>query len=297
MLSSFASARRPRGSSWPASRGGSRLEIEVTLRAGRREEGSPERRDPARSRAAPLRGLDARVHARPAGRRQGRPGRPAGVLRPCSGAAVSGPCGAAGGVRRGRGANGTPRSGGSRSAPRRETPSRRGPSESPISARRSSMLAGRRSTLLAPPFAERAGELGLPGGDAALRGRAADGRSARGAPRRRPRPRHDGPRAAPGRRRDSRRRPRPAPLRLAGRAAPRRALADPRRGRAPGRTGPRAAAAPARRRPLRARRGQAAQRSPSGSAGPGQTLITATAASALPAEPAQLVEVTPGAAR
>jgi DNA replication and repair protein RecF len=32
-------------------------------------------------------------------------------------------------------------------------------------------------------------------------------------------------------------------------------------------------------------------------AGPGQTLITATAASALPAEPAQLVEVTPGAAR
>jgi DNA replication and repair protein RecF len=31
--------------------------------------------------------------------------------------------------------------------------------------------------------------------------------------------------------------------------------------------------------------------------GPGQTLITATAASALPAEPAQLVEVTPGAAR
>jgi DNA replication and repair protein RecF len=32
-------------------------------------------------------------------------------------------------------------------------------------------------------------------------------------------------------------------------------------------------------------------------AGPGQTLITATAASALPVEPAQLVEVTPGAAR
>jgi DNA replication and repair protein RecF len=32
-------------------------------------------------------------------------------------------------------------------------------------------------------------------------------------------------------------------------------------------------------------------------AGTGQTLITATAASALPAEPAQLVEVTPGAAR
>jgi DNA replication and repair protein RecF len=32
-------------------------------------------------------------------------------------------------------------------------------------------------------------------------------------------------------------------------------------------------------------------------AGPGQTLITATAASALPAAPAQLVEVTPGAAR
>ncbi len=31
--------------------------------------------------------------------------------------------------------------------------------------------------------------------------------------------------------------------------------------------------------------------------GPGQTLITATAAAALPAEPAQLVEVTPGAAR
>ena len=32
-------------------------------------------------------------------------------------------------------------------------------------------------------------------------------------------------------------------------------------------------------------------------AGPGQTLITATAASALPAEPAQLVEVTPGVAK
>ena len=32
-------------------------------------------------------------------------------------------------------------------------------------------------------------------------------------------------------------------------------------------------------------------------AGPGQTLITATAASALPVEPSQLVEVTPGAAR
>ena len=78
------------------------LEIELDAPARGREEGEAERRVAAGRRAASRRGVDARLHARPAGRGQRWPGRAPRVLRPGARAAVSGSRLAAGGVRRGR---------------------------------------------------------------------------------------------------------------------------------------------------------------------------------------------------
>ena len=177
------------------------LEIEITLRPGRCDEGSRERRNPSRRRTAPLRGLDARVHARPSRRGQGRAGGPAGVLRPCSGAPLPGPGRRAGRIRRGRGATECRAARVAIGASSRDAVS---PWTERVADLGSALVEARREAiaLLAPLFAERALQARPPRrGRPPLRRRPADGRSARGSPRRRSRPRNDRPRAPPGRHR------------------------------------------------------------------------------------------------
>ena len=129
-----------------------------------------------------------------------------------------------------------------------------------------------------------------------VRRRAADARGPRGRARSRSRPRSDLARSAPRRRRPLSRRPRSPQLRLAGRAAARPARTTPRRGRDD-------------RRPHAAFRRSSCSTtccpssipSVGGSslracAAAGQALVTATDAAMLPADPDQLLEVTPGAA-
>ena len=161
------------------------------------------------------------------------------------------------------------------------------------------LVASRLETLdlLGPPFAERAGELGLE--DAALR--------------------YDGaaPTVADLEQRLDRdldrgvtslgphlddvvllvRLARAAQLRLPGRATARRARAAARRGGADRRPPGRAAAPPARRRAVGARSRRAGESSPHASRRRGQALVTATDAAMLPAEPDQLLVVEPGDVR
>ena len=260
------------------------------------EEGSTERRNPARGRAAPLRGLDARLHARPPRRRQGRAGCPARVLRPCSGAALSRPCGRAGRVRRGRGAT--------------ERRAAAGCDRRLVARRRLAVdRAGRR--------AGRGARGGSPGGDRAPRALCSPSAPTSSASL------AVSCATTPSRRRPKRSRPASTTTstgerRASGRTwTTSRSAADDRDLRRFGSQGEQRlavlslilaeAALLAERGPAppllllddvlseldEGRRAALAERL----AGPGQTLITATAASALPAEPAQLVEVTPGAAR
>ena len=138
--------------------------------------------------------------------------------------------------------------------------------------------------------------LGLPEASLSYEGEAADARGAGRAARPRPRPRHDRARPAPGRRADPRRHPRPAAVRLAGRAAARRPLVSPRRGGSDPRAERDAAAPPPRRRSLGARsRPPAHACRARGSAG--QAVITATTTDAMPVDPDQVVDVSPGEGR
>ena len=102
-------------------RGGRPLELEVTLQpqAGKRAKlnGAPLRV----GRAAARRGRDARLHARPARRRQGRPGGAARVLRPRARPAAARAARRCRSSTRPRWASETPRCGGSRSASRPAT--------------------------------------------------------------------------------------------------------------------------------------------------------------------------------
>ena len=123
---------------------------------GRGEAGRGERRAAPGGRAAPQRVGDARLHARPAGDRQGRPGRAARVLRPHAGPAAAGAGVAA---RRLRGRARAAERGAEARRPGRDRAldgaARR------RSARRWSRHARECSALLAAPFAESAGALGL----------------------------------------------------------------------------------------------------------------------------------------
>ena len=146
-----------------------------------------------------------------------------------------------------------------------------------------------------PAFVERAGELGLP--DAALDYTGEPPTVARW----RPGSSATSTAVSPASARTwttsaSARAARPAQLRLAGRAAPGRALAAARRGRGDRGAARDPAARAPRRRSLRARRFPADPGG--GSVGRvGQAVVTATGADALPLEPAQLLEVTPGLVR
>ena len=276
-------------------RDGRPLALEVTLQqAG--QAGEAERRSASRGRAAPLGGRDARLHARSAGGREGRPGGAARVLRPLARPPAAGPLAAAGRVRgRGRAAKrrSAPSRGRGLDARRRRAVDRAG---GDARAKRSWRSRREAIALLEPAFA-------------AARRRARPARGARST-------------TTPSRptvadlearlERDLERgttglgphlddvtirlgRPRPALLRLAGRAAARGAGAAPVRGGGAGR-------APRRRRRScssttfsRSSTRRAGARSAARIAGIGQTIVTATGADALPLEPAQLLEVTPGA--
>ena len=255
---------------------------------------SAERRTAARGRAA-ARPRSRRSSSRPTGSLSSRAGRPRGGRTSTGRLAGSFPPGRA--CRRSTAPlsrNGMPRCGESRSARRHGTRSRPGRSALPSSARRSSRLGARRSRRSRPPFAERADELGLAGGELLYEGRAADARrrSRRGwttiSTAARPGSARtwttSGSRAGG---RDLRRFGSQGEQRLAVLSlllAEAQLLAD--RGPAP---------------PLlllddvlseldERRRTALAERL----AASGQTLITATGASALPVEPAQLVEVVAG---
>ena len=192
----------------PARRGARRRRrFEIDVGAVGAARGSAPSVNGARLRAAEqLRSelADARLHARPAGDRQGGPGGAARVLRPrrsagCCPARASLPAdyAAALGAAERRAAT---RGDGLSS----RTRSRRGRSRSPRSAPSSSRRA-REALDAARPGLRRAARRARPGGRAArLRGRAADGGSARGAARPRPRARRDRARPAPARRLDRR---------------------------------------------------------------------------------------------
>ena len=239
---------------------------------------------------------DARLHARPARGRQGRPGGPARVLRPrCSArlfpAARSLPtayAAALGAAERRAAPRVAP---GSRAATR----SSRGPSRSPRSAPSSSRRAQRDARAARRRASRaRAAELGLAEARARLRGRAADAAALEDAADARPRARHD--RARPAPRRDPDRCGRARPPELSARRASSgwrcSRCCSPRRSCSPS-----GAASPPllllddvlseldadRRRLLSARLGRV-----------GQTLVTATGAEALPLAPAQLLAVVAG---
>ena len=278
------------------SRRDARLQATVTLSHGRCEARVAERGAAGDGGAASARGRDARLHARPARGRQGRTCRAARVLRPDAGPPAACACAAADRLR-----------GGGRAAKR---------CVAPRSRRRH--VAGR----------DRA--VDCAGGD--VRGRArrrADGDT------RHPRPRVRGDRRTvrPGRR-DARLR-RASRLRVAelesrlerdiergttgagphlhdvrllagsrdlrgfGSQGEQRldvAGAAARRGRSPLRAACSAAAPAAGRRPVRARPVAAGARSRTSSPGRARRVVTATQRSALPIEPAQLVEVELGSA-
>ena len=221
----------------------------------RGEAGDAERRDARVAEQLRREVRDARVHARPAGDRQGRSGRAPRVLRPRRSARLqparaSLPAGLRGGDRAAqRGAARSRSALLARRARAVDGAGRRARGASSSSARRDALARS------APGFAERAGELGLPGA-----------RSPTRASRRPPRSSRRGSSATSSAAttalgphlhdvRLARRRPRPAQLRLAGRAAPDRARArcSPRPSCCA--SARRAAAPPARRRPLGARRG------------------------------------------
>ena len=211
-------------------------------------------------------------------------------------AAAAGPRAAGDGLRRQRLRNGTRRSGARARASRRATRSRRGPSASQRSAPSSSPLAGRRSPRSGRDSPRSRGRARSSRRGARLRGRAADRRRARSAAGSRSRPRDDGSRAricttfgSLSGDRDLRgfgsqgeQRLTVLSLLLAEAALIARA---PRH----------SAAAPPRRRALRARP-VAAPRARGLVGTLGQTVITATQRSALPVDPAQLLEVTRGGA-
>ena len=269
MRSSSASAPRPRGSSWPASRAGSQLEIEITLRPG---DARKARLNGATLRAAEQLRAEVStlvftpdrlvvVKGGPAARRAYFD-RALGRLFPAR-AGVPAEYGAAVAQRNAalrRVAIG---------ASSRDAVS---PWTERVAELGAALVEARRETiaLLAPPFAERAAELGLARRRAALRRRAADGRSARGPARRRPRPGNDRPRAAPAT--TSRSAPTTATCagsaRRASSASPCCRCSSPKPRSWP--SGARAAASPARRRLVRARRRQTGARSPSGWPGRGR---------------------------
>ena len=111
------------------------VETEVVLQRARRARGAPERRPASNGRPAAERAGDARLHARPARRRQGRPRRPARVRRPCARAAPAGPGAASRRRTARRSASGTPRCAACRWACRRATRCRPGRSAWPSSGR------------------------------------------------------------------------------------------------------------------------------------------------------------------
>ena len=138
----------------------------------------------ARGRAAARRARDARVHARPARRRQGRPGGAARVLRPRRSAGSSRPARRCRPSTARRSRSGTRRCGAWPPASRRATRSRRGRQRWRSSGPRSSRPAARRSPRSSRASPSGADELGLPDGALATSRRAADGGGARGAARR-----------------------------------------------------------------------------------------------------------------
>ena len=124
--------------------------VEVTLRARRGQAGEAERRAAPGGRAAARRARDARLHARPARRRQGRPGGAPRLLRPGARPAAARPRRDLPRSTARRSRSETPPCGGSRSGSPRARRSSRGRRVSPSSAPSSWPRAGRRSTLLAP---------------------------------------------------------------------------------------------------------------------------------------------------
>ena len=203
--------------------------------------------------------------------------------------------GTAAATTRPRSRSGTPRCDASSSASRPASalaPWTRPPRRAGGRARRGPAGDGRSSS--SPPFASGSTQLGLAGGALRLRGRAADAQptSRRGS---RPTSRAGTTGLGPASRR-------PCDQRRAAAscgASARRASSGSRCSRCCSRRRallPAEPAAPARRRALRARRAPPRRSSPSCVAGLGQTVITTTHRSALPVEPSQVVEVTPGTA-
>ncbi len=262
-----------------------------------RQAGEAERRAAPLGRAAADRGLDARLHARPARGREGRPGRSPRVLRPRARRASSRAASTAAGAVRSRGRPAERRAATQRCRLRQARHLRAldGPGGR---ARRAARRGAPRDDRAARARVRRArGRARAPGGGARVRGRASVGRRPRGSAGAGSRTRRDWARAA------SRRRDRPLARRAScARSARRASSASPcSRSSSPRpRCSPSGAASPplvllddvlseldaARRRTLAERIG-----------GVGQAIVTSTGADALPLEPAQLLEVVPGPRR
>ena len=159
----------------------------------------PRRRRAPLLRAAPQRARHPRLHPRPPGRRQGRPGRPARLHRPLA---------RHGSTPRERTCRSTtPPPSGQRNAALRRVAlgvSERevlAPWTAQVADLGSMLDAARRDVieLLQPSFAERAGELGLDDVSLGYDAAPPDDHAARGAARPRPRAGHDRRRPAPGR--------------------------------------------------------------------------------------------------
>ena len=174
----------------------------------RGQAGGGQRRAAPRGRAAAQRDRDARLHARPARDRQGRPGRPPRVLRPCALPACPGPSAvptdyAAALAQR-------------NAALKRATGPRSRPGPAQVAALGRSLVESRlRPRAARSVLRHGCGRAGLDRRPALVRGRTADDGSARIEARPRSRAWLHRPGPAPRRRLDRRRRARPALVRLA----------------------------------------------------------------------------------